>query len=199
MFSSITNYDLGIIWGIGGVSQESDSERITFRHKDRYFLDRLHNYTRGTIYKQTGTSYQDQYVLKASARDFEQIIAMGWTPRNADIRSLPMLDDYKDFLRAYIELHSGLDYAPRRKKYRSLRLRVYGNLQLICGINEQLSFNANVAIKSINPIHNGKTAVLYHQSHQEIKQIYDYLYDDPCFEPYWQDVDHKLLHPNIPF
>jgi hypothetical protein len=108
------NYHLGIIWSIGTYSQEENS--FTIRHKNKYFLEQLQPYFDSSIYPQksrTGT----QHVLKTCLINIEQFQNIGWTERNAEQRNIPILEDYRDFLRSYLELHSRLDYCTGYKRH----------------------------------------------------------------------------------
>lgn len=195
-----SNYDLGIIWALGS---NTDINRFSFRHKERYFLERLSPYFNNKIYHQNRTKKSDdmQYVLKVSGVDLQYLHDMGWTKRTADRRNLPELPDYRDFLRAYIEIHSSLDYSTRysrekqRYKYRSLRLRIYGNVNLNESINRILAQEARCTFKSVQVLSNGKTSILNYTSAREIEDIFSYLHDTPSFEKFWEDVRHKLDNP----
>ena len=129
----------------------------------------------------------------------DQLYEMGWTERNSDIRNIPELVDFKGFLRAYIEIHSALDYSTRHKrdgsKYKSLRLRIYGNVALVEDINNILNKNASVGIKKVQNLKNEKTSILNYTSLEEIRKIYDYLYGEPCFDLFWDDFRYKLENP----
>ena len=104
-FEDLTDYDKGIFWGLGSFV-DSDG-RFIFRHRQRYFIDRMKYYVHNEIYTQKNKG-KVQYVLKTSDVDINSFIEHGWTERNAEQRNVPILDYYKDFLRGYIELHSAL-------------------------------------------------------------------------------------------
>ena len=200
-FSNISIYDMGILWSIG--SKISDS-CFLLRHKDRYFLDRIKKYCSNTVYSQKRVKGKDdiQYVLKIYDVDFDFLYKIGWTNRWSDARSLPALTDYADFLRAFLELHSCLDYSTRYsgwtgKKWKALRLRIYGNYDLISDINKVLYQYVNTTLKKVGTLHNDKSAVLTFTSLKEINMIYDYVFDSPFFKPYWDDVDFKLQYPKM--
>lgn len=196
----IDNYTLGIIWGIGSYQED----RFVFRHKAKHFLEQIQKYCNNETYSQVGTSGKTQLVLKTSA--FSTGDFPGWTERNSDQRDVPVLDDYKDFLRAYFELHSCLDYCTAyyyygRKvpeKYKKLRLRVYGNRVLIESINNILAQECRVKIKSVQDVKlNNKTSYLQYTALGEIPDIYNWLSGNPSHEPFWEDVDKKLRVPII--
>jgi hypothetical protein len=193
------NYTLGIVWSIGSYQEN----RFVFRHRDKYYLERINQYCNNTIYQQAGRTGKPQYVLKTgffSLSDFE-----GWTERNSEQRNVPLLDDYKDFLRAYFEIHSCLDYCTAYKnygrknqqKYYRLRLRIYGNYVLIESLNRILNQECKVGSKKVQyiNINGGKTAYLQYASYDEILTIYNWLIGDPCNKDFWQDIDSKLKIP----
>lgn len=196
--TELSNYHLGILWSIGTYNQ--DEQSFTIRHKNKYFLEQLQPYFDSSIYPQkarTGT----QYVLKTCLIDIEQLQNLGWTERNANQRDLPILEDYRDFLRAYIELHSSLDYCtgykrkPRNEKYYRLRLRIYGNKILIQSINRMLNKFVGVGSKKEQSTSNDKTFYIAYTSFEEIQSIYDWATGNLCCNEIWIDIDKKLKEP----
>lgn len=117
----ISNYQLGIIFAIGSTSEG----RMIFRHRNRYFLEQIQQLTGNKIYiqhSQTGP----QYAFKTQNINIDELKCYGWTKRNAEQRNVPMLNDYSDFLRAYIEIHSVLDYSVRyRCKNKKINIKAY--------------------------------------------------------------------------
>ena len=190
------NYTLGIIWSIGSFQDN----RFVFRYSDRYFLEQIQKYCNNSIYEQVGTSDKTQYVLKTASITPDDL--PGWTERNSERRDIPMLDDYKDFMRAYFEIHSCLDYcttynnfSKNKEKYYRLRLRVYGNYILIQSVNNILAEQCRVKPKSIQYVHNNKTAYVQYTALDEITAIFNWLTGEPYNSKYWQDVDYKLRNP----
>lgn len=192
----MNEYQLGIIFAIGSISQG----RMIFRHRDRYFLEQIQELTRNQIYEQQSRTGV-QYVLKTRNIDIEDLKHSGWNERNAAERNVPILDDYSDFLRAYIEIHGCLDYSTRyryrdkRDRYKALRLRIYGNHILISSINRILHEYVGVGLKSVQNVWNGKTACIYYASLKEIQSILYYISGEPCFDGFWKDADKKLRNP----
>ena len=107
---------------------------------------------------------------------------------------MPVLSDYKDFLRAYIETHSSLDYSTRykNKKSKALRLRIYGNKIFLESINNILHDYAYTNLKTIQILSNNKTAILQYTSYAEIKSIYNYLQGEPHNKPLWDNIFEML-------
>lgn len=192
------NYTLGIIWSIGTFQEN----RFIFRYRNKYFLEQIQRYCNNSTYKQTGRTGKPQYVLKTVS--FTPDNFKGWTERNAEQRNIPILTDYKDFLRAYFEIHSCLDYCTsyynrgRNKglKYKRLRLRVYGNYIIIESINNILKQECKVGGKKVQWVNiNDKTAYLQYTAYDEITTIYDWLTGKPRHKEFWNDIDLKLKIP----
>lgn len=197
--NDFTNYQLGILFACGSITNEKNNKILVIRHKNKYFLEQLQNLFDNKIgYRQTQD--KNYYILKTKAFDFDSLENINHKSRNAKLRYLPILDNYKDFLRAYIELHACWDYCvnytKRKEKYYRLRLRIYGNFNLISEINQVLNQEASVKIKSIQSVkHNDTTSYIAYTSVSELYSIRKYLEDEPCNQPYWNDVDYKLKNP----
>ena len=195
-FSDFSEYQLGIFWGIASYTDN----RITFRSKHKYYLDVLNNVINRNIYIQYPKE-KEQYVLKTSCIDIETFKMNNWTDRNSNIRYIPKLKSYNNFLRGYIELHSTLDYSTRytnnkKNKYKALRLRIYGNYKLIDNINDIISSQVDlVSLKKPQQIHNETTRVLYYSSPNEINKIYEYIYGEERNVDYWNNVQSLLKIP----
>ena len=198
--NKISQYDIGIIWSLVSLTEDN---RICFRHNQKYFIESLTKYFKNNIYLQqrSKTKPDIQYVLKTNQLDIPSLMEYGWTERNSNIRNIPIMSDYKDFLRAYIEIHGVLNYAIRyrkdKTKYKKLRLRIYGNINLIKSINQILSINTSVTIKSLEILKNSKTSILNYQLLDEIKSIFLYLQGQPYCKEYWDDINEKLNNPII--
>lgn len=195
---NLNDYILGIIFSIGYISRG----RFIFKNKNKYFLEQIQKVCGNNIYKQKDKK-NVQYVLSTKYFDIERLKSIGWNNRNSDIRKLPKLNQYDNFLRAYIELHSRFDYSTRyrskrkKTKYKALRLRIYGNRVLIREINEILSTDANIALKSPQSEKNDKTSYIAYTSINEIKSIFQYIEEKPCFNAFWNEIENKLRIPII--
>ncbi|WMC91239.1 hypothetical protein [Kineothrix sp. MB12-C1] len=180
------NYSLGILWGCGNFSEN----RMIIRHSEKYFLEKIQEIVGRTIYEQVGTSDRKQYVLKFRMEESE-LREMGWSPRNADERHIPVSAD-AEFLRAYLEMHSSVDWQTayygrnRSRKYKKVRLRVFGNIYLIDELNELISRVCGTTIKTPQRTVGKTTMYLSICNQEEIAQIYDMLCKHPCYEPYWE-------------
>jgi hypothetical protein len=194
----LNDYILGIIFSIGYISRG----RLIFKNKNKYFLEQIQRICGNNIYKQKDKN-NVQYVLSTKYFNIEKLKDIGWSSRNSDIRQLPRLKQYGDFLRAYIELHSRFDYCTRYKnkqkkiKYKSLRLRIYGNKILIREINKILNMDAGTTLKSPQNEKNNKTSCISYTSINEIKSIFRYIEENPCFDSFWKEIENKLIMPVI--
>lgn len=200
-FYDLSNYQLGIFWGIGSYIKKEDV--VTFKDRRRHFVESMESITQNTMYEQLTSKGNIQYVLKSYAFDIDSFKENCWSERQAEIRDVPVLDDYKDFLRSYIELHSSLDYSLRysrnkKTKWKSLRLTIYGNWKLIDSINNILSSNVGVTLKTPQKASNKITKKLHFTSLKEIESIFNWLTDTKdCYSEYWIDVDFKLRNPRL--
>ena len=195
------NYTLGILWGCGQYSEN----RMIVRHSQRYFVEQIQAIFGRTIYEQIGTSGKKQYVLKFRMPE-SCLLDWGWSPRNAKVRHIPAGSD-AEFLRAYLEMHSSVSwqtaYTRRdRKKYRKVRLRVYGNFDLINEINLLISEVCGVSLKTPQKTEGETTTYLSFASQQELSQIYDTLHRQPCYDSFWKKYfemmqEYALIQKNV--
>jgi hypothetical protein len=68
---------------------------------------------------------------------------------------------------------------------------------LIREINEILSTDANIALKSPQSEKNDKTSYIAYTSINEIKSIFQYIEEKPCFNAFWNEIENKLRIPII--
>ena len=69
------------------------------------------------------------------------MVQYGWQPRISEQRNYPNVLEHREFIRAYFELHSGLDtitIRQRNKERKSPRLRIYGNRHFLDALTEVL-------------------------------------------------------------
>lgn len=194
----LNDYILGIIFSIGYISRG----RLIFKNKNKYFLEQIQKVCGNNIYEQKDKN-NIQYVLSTKYFNIEKLKSIGWNNRSSDVRKLPELNQYSDFLRAYIELHSRFDYSTRYRnkrkkiKYKALRLRIYGNKVLIKDINKILNMDANTTLKSPQNEKNNKTSCISYTSINEIKSIFQYIEKRPYFNSFWEEIESKLRMPII--
>ena len=140
--SNFTNYQLGIIYSIGSYIP---SENIfTIRHKDKHYVNTISTSVKSTPYKQPYNN-SIQYVIKIS--NYKPDL---WNTHLSDERQIPRLKDYSDFLRAYIEIHSKLDYSTNyTRKFNTMNLWLFIiKILIILILNKTIkihcNFNANL-------------------------------------------------------
>ena len=187
---------MGIAWGIGGFVEG----KFVLRHEYKYFLEQMK--LPNKIYHQITEKGKTQYVVKTVTIIPDNL--PGWSPRNSPERDIPVLKDYHDFVRAYIELHTCLDYClsystrdGKIYKYKHFRMRIYGNSILIQSINNLLHENCGTNAKSLQKTPNKTTKYIAYTSLGELTNIFDWIDGSPRFEPFWQNVDEKLSNPVI--
>lgn len=93
-----------------------------------------------TIYGQQSYT-NEQYVLKIRNQNLiDYLYNLGYSRRNDDERYLSKCAD-RDFIKAYIEIHSSINWqivytnTTERIKYHIVRMRIYGNKELINELN----------------------------------------------------------------
>ena len=191
----MTSYQKGILWNISSINPDG---RIVLRHSERYFLDAIGH--SNTIYEQDGNSGKPQYVLKFKDKQIlDELINIGYTPRNSDIRHLPQ-DVDKAFIQACIELHGYCDWqtAYRRNgdKYRKVRLRIYGNKMLISQLNIAMAEFIGVTLKTPQVVTN-KTYFLSYTSQDEIEHICAYFESEPIrYSKLWDKMRDMINQYN---
>lgn len=193
----VDGYLLGLIWGIGSYSES----RITFRHKDKCFIDYVAKQYGITPYQQFSRT-NVQWTAKTHKVNIDELIALGWTPRNANERHLPKIDGLNDFLRAYMEIHSRLDCCPAYKrkrpkggKYYKLRLRIYGNNILLSEIAEYFSHNIHSQVSAIEKTCVEKSGILNYTKYNDIQEILNLISGTPHHKKFWLMADQMMRLP----
>lgn len=158
---------LGILRALG----KDDGKRFVLCYRDKRILQEVKNFFGLKAQLITGksrTGIQYRLYITGDVRQslLKWLQELGWSNRNAEIRKYPegpILD--REFLQAYIEIHSSLDY-PKGKP----RLRIYGNKHFIFRANEVISREFAVGLKTPQKI-TEKTYCLYYQKKSEIERI----------------------------
>lgn len=115
---NISNYQLGILFSIG--TYIPTENRFVIRYKDVHYINSLQPIFNTNPYSQIYKN-KIQYVIKSSSQiDIHNILTSNnYSSYNSPVKTIPILSDYKDFLRAYIEIHSSLDYSTRYSNKKS--------------------------------------------------------------------------------
>lgn len=194
----IDAYILGIVWSISSVNPDG---RIVFRHKEKYFIQCLQEYFGGTIYKQQART-DTQYVLKFKRDDLLlELNEYDYSNRNNDQRIIPIIAD-DIFLQAYLEIHSKVDWQTAysnngKRKYKKVRIRVYGNSDLIDGINKLMHDFIGVELKSPQRCTNDTTKYLSYGSQKEIEMICNkFICVEKRFIEYWDKINRMIWEYN---
>lgn len=167
----MNDYCNGIVYATGYFANENNKKYLVVRNLDKWYIE--------NIAKETG------YTAYESTHNFERDGRNQWVVKCRNISELPALTDIKnlfDFCRAYIEIHSILDLANAKDRkgnpIKRLRLRIYGNEEILSFLNQNLP----AVEKKIQHIKNsiddkyiGQTYALYYQSKTEILEILKWI------------------------
>ncbi len=166
----LDDYGLGIIWATATIS----GKRLLVRNEDRHFADYLAIQNGGKVF-QLHHSRNDtvMYCLKLTRRIQKYALSYGFAGRSDADRIFPSVQDPFSFARAIIQCHSSLDYAikinRRGTSYPALRLRIFGALRVIEGINRVLHDYVGTGLKTPQLWHGIYT--LYYQASSEVYNI----------------------------
>lgn len=177
----MTDYSLGIAYGTGYIAKENGKEFLFVRNLDPYYSKIIES---EVPYK----SYPSQHNIDRDGR-------LQWCIKVRSISKLPEFSEIyniQDFIRAYMELHSIIDLMNvkdrKGNKIKKLRLRIYGNEEIISWINGNLPANK----KKIQYIRNivdlnyvGETYCIYYQSSGEIFDILNWIDGEPKNTNVW--------------
>lgn len=178
----MTDYSWGIAYGTGYIARENGSNYLFVRNLDPYYSKKIES---EVSYK----SYPSWYNIDRDGKP-------QWCIKVKGISKLPNLSEIynvQDFVRAYMELHSVLDLMGTKtregNKVKKLRLRIYGNEEIISWIN----CNLPASKKKIQYIRNtvdsnyiGETCCIYYQSRSEISDILDWIDGYPKNAKVWE-------------
>lgn len=178
-------YVLGILWAIGTFTEEEGTRYILLRHKERYFLDEVKKELDVTAAIHTVTEKgKTQYRLKVHGYDTpREMERLGWQPRWSEQRGYPNITEHRDFIRAYIEIHSRMDVLTIRKRDRppqkQPRLRIYGNRSFLEGLTQVLASEAGIGVKKVQKATEKSvvSGILYYTSAEELRRLMGYLYE----------------------
>lgn len=180
---ALSGYGYGIAYATGGIVEECGIKYLRIRNQDRFYPACVAAEIGVNVFQlkyEKNNEKKSQYVLKAK-----------------QIKSLPSLEDIEDkagFCRAYIEIHGLLDV--RNAKHgsgnitRALRLRIYGQEDILTFINQQIPARP----KKLQHIktENGETNVIYFQSKAEIKNIIQWIDGTPKNQKIWDKWNEIL-------
>lgn len=167
----MNDYCVGIAYATGCFVTEKNKKYLVVRKLDKWYVE--------NIAKETGyTTYESKY-------NFDRDVKNQWVVKCRNISELPTLSDIKnlpDFFRAYIEIHGVLDLANAKDRkgnpIKRLRLRIYGNEEILSFLNKALPAKE----KKIQYIKNivdkkyiGQTCALHYQSKTEILEILKWI------------------------
>lgn len=121
--ADIDSYILGVLWGILSLT----SEGFWLCHKDLWYItvikEHLDIFANSHISSSdTGSQYRLKITREKDVSKIKDILyAYNWAPRKAAIRPYPHgVKHDRDFIRAWVELHSHADMRNAKKKRWSL-------------------------------------------------------------------------------
>jgi hypothetical protein len=161
---------LGFVWGIGTISDS----RLYIRFHDWDFLeviaDTLH--TEARPYHPThGKTALRFYISHPFA---QRLLALGWSGRFNHQRLYPIGQfNELEFVRGYCHTKATVDF-PIRKSKKIMRLRIYGSLDIVRGIDTFISYHIDKSIKKPY-LCRTNTGTCYCVTYQNQKYIYDIL------------------------
>lgn len=180
----MNDYCNGIAYATGYIAKEKHTQYLSIRNCDPWYAD--------CIAKETGyVMYKANYLKKHRITD-------QWVVKVKNIKNLVSLSEVQnvsDFLRAYIEIHGVLDTSKRKNNKRGLRLRIYGNKNVIQYINHSLPAKEKKIQYVQNNIENkyiGKTCVIYYQNRIEIEDILNFLNGSPKNVRIWKQWEEVM-------
>lgn len=184
----MNDYCNGIAYATGYFANDGKEKYLVVRNLDKWYVE--------NIVKETGyTAYESKHNFDRDGRN-------QWVIKCKNISELPNLTDIKklsDFCRAYIEIHGVVDLANAKDRkgnpIKRLRLRIYGNEEIISYINKILPAGE----KKIQHIKNtvderyvGQTYALYYQSKTEILDILRWIDGNPKNISVWNNWESIL-------
>lgn len=167
----MNDYCNGIAYATGYFANENNKKYLVVRNLDKWYIE--------NIAKEIG------YAAYESKHNFDRDGRNQWVVKCRNISEIPALPDIKnlsDFCRAYIEIHGILDLANAKNRrgepIKRLRLRIYGNKEILLFINKA----SPAKEKKIQHVKNfvegkyiGRTYALYYQSKTEILEILKWI------------------------
>ncbi|MDO5572959.1 MAG: hypothetical protein Q4G60_03155 [bacterium] len=189
---TFNDYQLGIIFATSSCTENA----IVVRHQNKFFLDQVAQSTCNTVYGQI-INGKPQYVLKMYSVDIKSLCDIGYGKRNDADRTIPESAGI-DFLKAYLEIHSRADWqtaysGDRGKKYKKVRIRVYGTEKMLGGINSMLNQICGTTIKSLQKTGSDKSFYLSYGNQKEIQDIVNVMDYEPGLTEYWEKIQTMLF------
>lgn len=184
----MNDYCVGIAYATGYFANDGNKRFLIVRNLDKWYIE---NIAKETKY----CAYESKYNITRDGKG-------QWIIKVRDIHFLTPFDEIKclqDFCRAFIEIHGLLDLQSVKDRkgnsIKRLRLRIYGNEEIVAYINKILP----VGEKKIQYIKNiidekyiGQTCALYYQSKLEILEILKWIDGYPKNEKIW-DKWNKII------
>lgn len=184
----MNDYRAGIAYATGYFANDGNKKYLVVRNLDKWYVENIEKESKYHAYESKHNADRDGKVQ--------------WVIKARDIHFLTPLSEIKipqDFCRAYIEIHGVVDLANAKDRkgnpIKRLRLRIYGNEEIIAYINKILPAGE----KKIQHIKNtvderyiGQTYALYYQSKTEILNILRWIDGNPKNISVWNNWESIL-------
>ena len=177
----MTDYGIGIAYGTGYIARENGREFLFVRNLDAHYSKTIECEVPYKAYESKNNSDRDGKTQ--------------WCIKVRSVSKLPALSEIccpQEFIRAYMELHAIIDSMSvkdkKGNKIKRLRLRIYGNEDIIAWINNSLPVKKKKIQYIRNVVDNnyiGETCCIYYQSRSEILDILDWISGIPRNEKVW--------------
>lgn len=184
----MNDYCNGIAYATGYFANEEGKKYLFVRNLDKWYVE--------NIAIETGCNAYE------SRHNFERDGRNQWVVKCRNISELPTLHNIKsltDFCRAYIEIHGCIDLANAKDRkgnpIKRLRLRIYGNAEILSFINKSLPAKEKKMQHIKNTVEEkyvGETFALYYQSQEEILEILKWIDGSPKNISVW-DKWQKII------
>ncbi len=184
----LNTYVLGILWALGSYEEHAGTKTISryfqLRHHRPYFLQVVEQeMALQTKIRTVRHNGKPQFRLNIYDINIEYLNWLGWQARQAVERNYPFMSvGHRDFILAYLEIHSKLDTTIILKRYERPRLRIYGNMRLLAELTRVLAAEVGTGIKKPQQVKNresGISGTLFYQSLQELRALFKYFYNPP--------------------
>lgn len=184
----MNDYCTGIAYATGYFANDGDKKYLVVRNLDKWYVENIEK--------------ESKYHAYESKHNVDRDGQAQWVIKARDIDSLVPFTEIKcpqDFCRAYIEIHGIIDLAKAKDRkgspIRRLRLRIYGNEEIIAYINKILPAGEKKIQHIKNAVdekYTGQTCAIYYQSKAEVLEILKWIDGTPKNVSAWNKWENML-------
>lgn len=184
----MNDYCTGIAYATGYFANDGNKKYLVVRNVDKWYVENIEK--------------ESKYHVYESKHNIDRDGKVQWTIKARDINSITPINEIKchqDFCRAYIEIHGVVDLVNAKDRkgnlVKRLRLRIYGNEEIIMYINKILPAGEKKIqyIKNTVDGYVGKTCALYYQSKTEILNILKWIDGSPKNFSVWDKWNKRII------